>query len=90
MAVQAAARAGRHRDRRSNATNRTTTEWCWQARKPLYVEAFPMTEYSMYGAVPLKTIKQALLTPRPTPARAGQVLDLTNCTFDGHIYTPAG
>src|SRR4051812_44813479 len=29
--------------------------------QPLYVEAFPMTEYSMYGAVPLKTIKQALL-----------------------------
>ena len=29
--------------------------------QPLYVEAFPMTEYSMYGAVPLNTIKQALL-----------------------------
>ena len=29
--------------------------------QPLYVEAFPMTEYSMYGAVPLRTIKQALL-----------------------------
>ena len=27
--------------------------------QPLYVEAFPMTEYSMYGAVPLRTIKQA-------------------------------
>ena len=31
--------------------------------QPLYVEAFPMTEYSMYGAVPLRTIKQALLRP---------------------------
>ena len=31
--------------------------------QPLYVEAFPMTEYSMYGAVPLRTIKQALLEP---------------------------
>ena len=29
--------------------------------QPLYVEAFPMTEYSMYGAVPLRTIKQAML-----------------------------
>ena len=29
--------------------------------QPLYVEAFPLTEYSMYGAVPLRTIKQALL-----------------------------
>ena len=37
--------------------------------QPLYVEAFPMTEYSMYGAVPLRTIKQALLNlkaRRPT------------------------
>ncbi|HEY5769922.1 MAG TPA: hypothetical protein VIS71_08755, partial [Terrimicrobium sp.] len=29
--------------------------------QPLYVDAFPMTEYSMYGAVPLATIKKALL-----------------------------
>ncbi len=38
--------------------------------QPLYVEAFPMTEYSMYGAVPLKTIKQALLNAQGgRPAR---------------------
>ena len=55
--------------------------------QPLYVEAFPMTEYSMYGAVPLKTIKQALLNLR-SDGRLGRVkmLDLTNCTFDGHVY----
>ncbi|HVI78092.1 MAG TPA: beta-eliminating lyase-related protein, partial [Candidatus Acidoferrum sp.] len=55
--------------------------------QPLYVEAFPMTEYSMYGAVPLKTIKQALLNLR-TENRLHRVkmVDLTNCTFDGHIY----
>ena len=29
--------------------------------QPYYVEAFPLTQYSMYGSVPLKTIKQALL-----------------------------
>ena len=28
---------------------------------PLYVEAYPLTQYSMYGAVPLSTIKKALL-----------------------------
>src|SRR5439155_618562 len=28
--------------------------------QPLYVEAYPLTEYSMYGAVPLHTIKKAL------------------------------
>jgi arginine decarboxylase len=55
--------------------------------QPLYVEAFPMTEYSMYGAVPLRSIKQALLTAR-AEGRLDRVklLDLTNCTFDGHIY----
>ena len=55
--------------------------------QPLYVEAFPMTEYSMYGAVPLKTIKQALLGAK-ADGRLNRVkmLDLTNCTFDGHIY----
>ncbi|MFL4993141.1 MAG: decarboxylase, partial [Microvirga sp.] len=47
----------------------------------------PMTEYSMYGAVPLQTIKQALLNAR-ADGRLDRVkmLDLTNCTFDGHIY----
>ena len=56
--------------------------------QPLYVEAFPMTEYSMYGAVPLDTIKQAMLALRKaTGGSTGcSMLDLTNCTFDGHIY----
>src|SRR5947199_1429115 len=55
--------------------------------QPLYVEAFPMTEYSMYGAVPLNTIKQALLNAK-ADGRLERVkmLDLTNRTFDGHIY----
>jgi arginine decarboxylase len=55
--------------------------------QPLYVEAFPMTEYSMYGAVPLKTIKQALLNLRAEKRlHRVKMVDLTNCTFDGHIY----
>lgn len=55
--------------------------------QPLYVEAFPMTEYSMYGAVPLASIKKALLDLRDE-GRLDRVkmVDLTNCTFDGHIY----
>jgi arginine decarboxylase len=54
---------------------------------PLYVEAFPMTEYSMYGAVPLEAIKRALLALR-AEGRLDRLrlLDLTNCTFDGHMY----
>jgi|tagenome__1003787_1003787.scaffolds.fasta_scaffold20987801_3 arginine decarboxylase len=55
--------------------------------QPLYVEAYPMTEYSMYGAVPLKSIKAALLDLRDE-GRLDRVkmVDLTNCTFDGHVY----
>lgn len=55
--------------------------------QPVYVEAFPMTEYSMYGAVPLRTIKKALLDLK-AEGRLDRVkmVDLTNCTFDGHIY----
>jgi arginine decarboxylase len=55
--------------------------------QPYYVEAFPMTEYSMYGAVPLATIKSALLALR-AEGRLDRLrlLDLTNCTFDGHMY----
>lgn len=55
--------------------------------QPLYVEAFPMTEYSMYGAVPIRTIKQALLNLRADGRLdRAKMVDLTNCTFDGHIY----
>ena len=55
--------------------------------QPLYVEAFPITEYSMYGAVPLRTIKQALLNLKAEGRlHRAKMLDLTNCTFDGHIY----
>lgn len=55
--------------------------------QPFYVEAFPMAEFSMYGAVPLRTIKKALLDLK-SEGRLDRVkmLDLTNCTFDGHIY----
>jgi arginine decarboxylase len=55
--------------------------------QPLYVEAFPLTDYSMYGAVPLRTIKQALLNLKADGRLdRAKMVDLTNCTFDGHIY----
>jgi arginine decarboxylase len=58
--------------------------------QPYYVEAFPLTQYSMYGAVPLRTIKKALLDCQAagTLDRV-KVIDMTNCTFDGHMYNPA-
>lgn len=55
--------------------------------QPLYLEAYPMEAYSMYGAVPLRTIKQALLTlKKEGKLDKVRMLDLTNCTFDGHMY----
>ena len=55
--------------------------------QPLYVEAFPMTAYSMYGAVPLRSIKLALLNLKADGRlHRAKMVDLTNCTFDGHIY----
>jgi arginine decarboxylase len=55
--------------------------------QPLYVEAFPMIVYSMYGAVPLRTVKEALLNLK-AEGRLDRVkmITLTNCTFDGHVY----
>lgn len=54
---------------------------------PLYVEAYPLTQFSMYGAVPLRTIKKALLDLKAEgKLDRARMLVLTNCTFDGHIY----
>ncbi len=53
----------------------------------VYLDSYPLNEYSMYGAVPLKSIKRRLLELR----RAGKLdrvkmMLLTNCTFDGIVY----
>lgn len=55
--------------------------------QPFYLEAYPMVAYSMYGAVPLRSIKQALLTLKAEgKLDKARLVDLTNCTFDGHMY----
>ncbi len=55
--------------------------------QPIYVEAFPLEEYSMYGAVPLVAIKRAMLDLKAAgELHRLKLLDLTNCTFDGHMY----
>ncbi|WP_366526309.1 aminotransferase class I/II-fold pyridoxal phosphate-dependent enzyme [Mycobacterium sp.] len=56
---------------------------------PLYLDAYPLRPYAIYGAVSLYTIKKALLDLEA----AGQLdrvrmLLLTNCTFDGIVYHP--
>ena len=54
---------------------------------PLYIEAYPLTKFSMYGAVPLRTIKKALLDLKAEgKLDRARMLVLTNCTFDGQIY----
>ncbi|MCP4327606.1 MAG: aminotransferase class I/II-fold pyridoxal phosphate-dependent enzyme [Alphaproteobacteria bacterium] len=53
----------------------------------VYLDSYPLDQYSMYGAVPLREIKHALLRLK----HAGKLdrvkmLLLTNCTFDGIVY----
>ncbi|MDQ4504620.1 ornithine decarboxylase [Sinomonas sp. ASV322] len=52
-----------------------------------YLEAYPLNEYSMYGAVPVAEIKRRLLGLRAAGKldRVKMVM-LTNCTFDGIVY----
>ena len=52
-----------------------------------YLDSYPLNEFSMYGAVPLRTIKERLLQYKRA-GRLGEVkmLILTNCTFDGVVY----
>lgn len=57
---------------------------------PRYLESYALPQFAIYGAVPLSTIKKALLDL----AEAGQLdkvrmLLLTNCIFDGVVYNPA-
>jgi arginine decarboxylase len=54
--------------------------------QPLYIDAFPLTQYSMYGSLAIKPIKKALLQLKAEGKldRAKMVV-LTNCTFDGHV-----
>ncbi len=54
---------------------------------PVYLDSYPLPEYSMYGAVPIAHIKEKIRAL----AAAGRLdrvkmLLLTNCTFDGLVY----
>ncbi|MGB2127928.1 MAG: aminotransferase class I/II-fold pyridoxal phosphate-dependent enzyme [Flavicella sp.] len=54
---------------------------------PAYLDSYPIEEYSMYGAVPLKTIKDKLLSLKEVgKLDRVKMLLLTNCTFDGLVY----
>lgn len=54
---------------------------------PIYLDSYPVEEYSMYGAVPLEEIKSKLQDLKKV-GRLDKIkmLLLTNCTFDGIVY----
>ncbi len=56
---------------------------------PVYLDAYKLPKFAMYGAVPLRTIKESLLQlKRAGRLDAVRMLLLTNCTFDGITYDP--
>jgi arginine decarboxylase len=53
----------------------------------VYLDSYPLNEYSMYGAVPLTEIKHRLLELKAAgKLDKVRMLLLTNCTFDGVVY----
>ncbi|AHF88038.1 ornithine decarboxylase (plasmid) [Rhizobium leguminosarum bv. trifolii WSM1689] len=54
-----------------------------------YLNAYPLNDHSLYGAVGLREIKRALLEYKHAGALDRvRLLMLTNCTFDGIVYSP--
>ncbi len=54
--------------------------------QPLYIDAFPLPQYSMYGSLAIQPIKKALLQLKAEgKLDRAKLVVLTNCTFDGHI-----
>jgi arginine decarboxylase len=56
---------------------------------PMYLDAYPLQSFAIYGAVSLRTIKKALLDLEANgQLDRVRMLLLTNCTFDGIVYNP--
>ncbi|RJS17696.1 amino acid decarboxylase [Corallococcus sp. H22C18031201] len=56
---------------------------------PVYLDAYPLQPFAIYGAVPLRTLKEKLLElKRAGRLDAVKMVLLTNCTFDGITYHP--
>ncbi|HEX6529530.1 MAG TPA: decarboxylase, partial [Burkholderiales bacterium] len=54
--------------------------------QPYYIDAFPLTQYSMYGSLAIKPITDALKQLKAEgKLDKVRMLVLTNCTFDGHV-----
>ncbi|MCC5822277.1 MAG: aminotransferase class I/II-fold pyridoxal phosphate-dependent enzyme [Planctomycetes bacterium] len=56
---------------------------------PVYLDSYPLQEYSMYGGVPIAEIERQLLALKAAgKLDRVRMLILTNCTFDGITYDP--
>jgi arginine decarboxylase len=54
--------------------------------QPLYIDAFPLPQFSMYGSLAIRPLKQALLRLKAEgKLHKAKLVVLTNCTFDGHV-----
>ena len=57
--------------------------------EPVYMDAYPLDRYSMFGGVTLREIKKQLLRlKRAGKLDRARMLLLTNSTFDGIVYDP--
>ncbi|MBC23803.1 MAG: ornithine decarboxylase [Phycisphaerae bacterium] len=56
---------------------------------PIYMDAYPLEEFSFFGAVTIRQIKKQLLELKAEgKLDKVRMLLLTNCTFDGITYNP--
>jgi arginine decarboxylase len=55
--------------------------------RPLYLDAYPLQRFAIYGGVPLRTLKKKLLElKRERLLDRVRLVVLTNVTFDGIVY----
>jgi len=57
--------------------------------QPVYMDAYPLNEFTMFGGVTLKEMKRQLFRLKQAgKLDRARMLLLTNCTFDGIVYDP--
>jgi arginine decarboxylase len=57
--------------------------------RPVYLDAYPLQRFAIYGGVPLRALKQKLLElKRERLLERVKLIVLTNVTFDGIVYNP--
>jgi len=57
--------------------------------RPVYLDAYPLQRFAIYGGVPLRTLKRTLLAlKREGQLERVRLVVLTNVTFDGIVYQP--